>query len=169
MKKLLTIGAILGALLCPTSALADKSGLMLTYGNTELDGDLPSYGASESSFSLGTNYTTEDGGIFGIEFVPDSFSLHGYENWADRSIGSDLVSIFVGFEFDVGLRLTGGLTVTNSTLDYFFHSVEESHVGFNGGVGFIIANFLAIEYRIATTEVSGVSGSVSSLNFGVKF
>ena len=163
MRFLLLIAA-----LASTSASANKEGFIFTYGKSQLTGDLNMDIGKTGSYSYGINYTWRDGAIFGVQYTPDALSLHGNDPWSERSVSSSVTSLFIGHETDNSFRITGGLSLTESTVDQFFNYREEGHLGFNFGLEYVLADFLSMGARWESMDVSGMGGGNFSINFGLK-
>ncbi len=158
-----------------------KEGSTVYVGVSAVTGNLSDI-SMNTVLNLGYDYTFSQGAILGIYYTPKliSHSAHLTDTSATGAatiaMNSRVLGIYAGYEFDNYVRLTGGLTFTNTEISAMMintsstlsGSHNETNVGINAGIGYLYHNFL-IESRLSTHDVGGVKGSTFNFNAGYKF
>jgi len=160
----------------------DKSGVGVHAGFSVLSGDIGTIAANygdSTGLSLGLEYTTKNGIIFGLMHTPELASAkdtyYYYSSYSETAAFEvSTTSVYVGYETDKGLRITGGLT--KATLDAkLYNNIGDSVSGSddsiapNFGIGYQFKNGIYADGRIAFMDLVGVSNTQGTASIGYKF
>ncbi|MGL4734221.1 MAG: outer membrane beta-barrel protein [Enterovibrio sp.] len=175
MKKILALAIALGM---STSVLAsgeeiiqrDKSGHTFHVGVSKLQGDAADavsilFGSDDAVFSLGYDYTTKVGVIFGGYYMPSLLSK--YSSLLILGIDAQALGFYSGYQFDNNLRLTGGLSFTNYDVGGFV-SYSDTSLGVTVGLDYLVAEKFLIGARASTHDIDGFDGTTVGINLGYK-
>ncbi|GAB2648717.1 outer membrane beta-barrel protein [Vibrio panuliri] len=154
-------------------------GLTLGYAAVDVDGfDSPD---TESNFTLGANYTFENGLLVGFDYAPglfeDSASAFAPGASASISLEADALTTYVGYQAVNGVR--GGLGLTfvtveaNASLTNAFGSASASDETdgtlITPFVGYKFANNMTVDGKIAFGDVDGTDMVITSIAVGYVF
>ncbi|MHA2718108.1 hypothetical protein ACXZ7B_25915 [Vibrio owensii] len=151
-----------------------KDGFSVLGGYSVAGGDLADLPYAETgSFALGLDYTFREGFIVGTVFTPDYFSneVGAYGVAISEEIAA--VDVYGGYEFDNGLRLTGGVSMGLydgvANVGGITGAYSETMPGFNVGVGYNYKHLVA-DIRFASLAGDYVlSGTNTTLMVGYQF
>ncbi|MGL5336665.1 MAG: outer membrane beta-barrel protein [Enterovibrio sp.] len=165
-----------------------KAGHTFHVGVSKLTGDLSDAIADskvlfdkhdDAIFSLGYDYTTKAGVIFGGYYMPELLSVVAslpvtapVVGNAPVEIKSQVLGFYSGYQFDNNLRLTGGLSFTYTEGDRHFTeyttSDSETNLGFMLGLDYLIADNFLVGARVTSHKVGENSGITTGINLGYK-
>jgi len=155
-----------------------KSDFGVHIGVATLMGDLGNtadyFNDDSNGISFGLDFTTQEGIIVGITHTPELVSSTAYifgiqEGKTEVDLTS--TSLYAGYQFDSGLRLTGGFTHSKAEaeLTYLGYSDSESSMGLNAGLGYRAKYGIYADVRLATMEILQLNGVSATAAIGYKF
>ncbi|MGD1448239.1 outer membrane beta-barrel protein [Vibrio harveyi] len=142
----------------------NKSGLGIRVGYSLVSGDISEL-EDTGGMTFAMDYTFENGVIVGVNYVPTLAE----EKHSTIGIESSMIGVYGGYQFDSGLKLTGGLAQTRTDAYVFEYSGSQDDMHPMFGVGYQMTSSLSVDAQFTFLDVADVEGINTTLLVGYKF